>query len=273
MKIRTIALLLLAAFLTPLPVVAADAPDPLYQASAIVTGQREPERLVGLAQCMEDVLVKASGDPRLIGDSRIAPMKAQAAHFTTSYHYRDRKDEKLVHGEKDSHDRPYDLFATFDKPVIDAFLASLHEKPWTEPRPKLVVFLAVHRGGQNYVLTRDGPVGVDQRELLAAAATKRGMVVVLPDQGLIATFRLTAEQIAAGAPLHPNDVASAAGGDIALSGTLVWNEAAQAWISDWRMDWHRQIWRWRVHGVNFDGAFRSGVESAEQLLSGHGAPR
>ena len=43
--------------------------DDLYQAQAIVTGQREETRGAGLAQCLTDVLVKLSGDPRLIDES------------------------------------------------------------------------------------------------------------------------------------------------------------------------------------------------------------
>ena len=42
--------------------------DELYEAQAIVTGQREPERARALPDCLEDVLVKVSGAPRLTGD-------------------------------------------------------------------------------------------------------------------------------------------------------------------------------------------------------------
>jgi hypothetical protein len=275
MSSRSILALLALAFLFLAPglALAAEPTDTLYQARTIVTGQREPERLVGLAQCLEDVLVKVTGDPRLIGDRRLAPMKSQAAHFTTAVRYHDRKEGKPVRDEQGTRDRPYDLIATFDKNVIDALLASLHEKPWTAPRPKLVVFLGVHRDGQNYVLARDGATGIDQREALAAAAARRGMAATLPDQGLIDTFRLTTDRIAAGAPLRPNDVAAAAGGDLGLAGTLIWSDKALGWIADWRLDWHRRIWRWRIRGVNFDAAFRGGIEGAERIVSGHGAPR
>ena len=53
------------------PVAAAVTVEDLYQAQTIVTGQREPERNIGFALCLEDVLVKVSGDPRLIGDRRL----------------------------------------------------------------------------------------------------------------------------------------------------------------------------------------------------------
>jgi len=42
--------------------------DNLYRAKAIVTGIGEKNRIPGLVRCLEDVLVKVSGDPRLIAD-------------------------------------------------------------------------------------------------------------------------------------------------------------------------------------------------------------
>ena len=40
----------------------------LYQCQTIVTGQGEESRRFGFPVCLEQVLVKVSGDPRLIGD-------------------------------------------------------------------------------------------------------------------------------------------------------------------------------------------------------------
>ena len=48
------------------------APIELYQAKPIVTGTGEKNRQIGFALAFEDVLVKVSGDPRLIGDPRVA---------------------------------------------------------------------------------------------------------------------------------------------------------------------------------------------------------
>ena len=45
--------------------------DDLYRAQVVVSGRGEANRATGFAQCLEDVLVKVSGDPRLIGDPRV----------------------------------------------------------------------------------------------------------------------------------------------------------------------------------------------------------
>jgi hypothetical protein len=48
--------------------------DDLYRARTIVTGQGEESRRVGFPVCLEQVLIKVSGDPRLIGDPRVAAL-------------------------------------------------------------------------------------------------------------------------------------------------------------------------------------------------------
>ncbi|MGH6916165.1 MAG: DUF2066 domain-containing protein, partial [Geminicoccaceae bacterium] len=71
--------------------------DDLYQAQTIVTGQGEESRRVGFAECMQQVLVKVSGDPRLTGDPRVAAMAGQADTFVAAFDYRDRMAGIPVH--------------------------------------------------------------------------------------------------------------------------------------------------------------------------------
>src|SRR5438552_13972107 len=64
--------------------------EDLYQGQTIVTGEREETRGPGFAECLEDVLVKVSGDPRLIGDKRVAEMAQQAGAMVGEFRYHDR---------------------------------------------------------------------------------------------------------------------------------------------------------------------------------------
>src|SRR6266699_2040714 len=84
-RIRNIVVPVLAAALFCSAAASARAADELYEAQAIVTGQREPERLRAFPDCLEDVLVKVSGDPRLIGDPRLVPLKASAESFVAAF--------------------------------------------------------------------------------------------------------------------------------------------------------------------------------------------
>src|SRR5712692_31461 len=160
--------------------------DELYEAQAIVTGQREPERLRALPDCLEDVLVKVSGDPRLIGDRRLAPLKAGAAGYVASFRYHDRMSGIPVHDEQGTRDRPYDLIVSFDAAKVDAALRSLGLEPWTGPRPRLAMFVGVQNGPTPYVLASDADRGLEQKLSLEAAAHKRGLSIVLPNSSLLA---------------------------------------------------------------------------------------
>src|SRR6185436_7224473 len=74
--------------------------DALYQARTIVTGEREETRIPGIAACFNDVLVKVSADPRLIGDPRVAAMSSQAASYVREYRYHDRMEGIPIHDEQ-----------------------------------------------------------------------------------------------------------------------------------------------------------------------------
>ena len=246
--------------------------DDLYQARAIVTGQGEVERARGFALCLEDVLVKLSGDPHLIGDPRLAPLEATAARLVGDFTYHDRMSGLPLHDEQGTRDRPYDLTVTFDRPKIDAALRSLGLEPWTTARPRLVIVLGIHDATTAYVLAQDGERGLGQRESLRAASLKRGMPMVIPDSAALAAEGLTYDTVPTSEWPRLDTLAKRAGGDIPLAGTLVWDEPALGWVADWRLNWQGRAHHWRLSGVSFDDAFRSAMAGAAEIISGHGEP-
>src|SRR5436190_19371081 len=87
----------------------AGAPVELYQAKPIVTGTGETNRKLGFALAFKDVLVKVSGDPRLLNDPRVEDLSKDAGSLVAGFHYRDRMEGIPIHDEQGSHDRPHDL--------------------------------------------------------------------------------------------------------------------------------------------------------------------
>lgn len=245
----------------------------LYRARAVVTGQGEAERARGFALCLEDVLVKVAGDPRLLRDPRLARLEAEAQSYVAAFDYRDRMAGIPVHDEQGTRDRPFDLFVTFDRAKIDGALRSLDLKPWTAERPRVVLFLRVRDGGGTYVLAGDGERGLGQRQSLQAAAEKRGVPILLPNSHALAAAGFTAAA-GVGADLrHLDRAAKRVGGTLALAGELQWKEQALGWAADWHLRWRGIDHRWGLEGVSFDDAFRQAMEGAEQILSGHGRPQ
>jgi uncharacterized protein len=260
----------LAALPAPRGAVAAAVVEHLYQARVIVTGQREETRGPGIAEAFGDVLAKVSGDPRLVGDPRVTGMAAGT--FVTGYGYHDRMAGIPVHDEQGTRDRPYDLTVDFEPARIDAALRSLGHAPWGARRPQPVVLLRVTAGAGSYLLASDGPRGRDQRESLEAAAERFGVPVLVPSQATLDAGGLTAETLAAAEPARLDALARAAGGDLALAGSLEWSDRALGWISAWRLVADGEVHRWGDRGGNFDQAFRRAVGGAAQILSGNGQP-
>jgi hypothetical protein len=215
----------------------------LYQGQAIVTGIFEPERTRGLRQVLLDVLVKVSAEPRLIDDPRVQPLLDRAKELVSSYEYEDRMKGTPVRDEQGTRDRPHDLRIKFDQAKIDAALAELGLQPWGSDRPALVALITVEYPANKYVLTAKSDQGLGQRQALTAAATRRGLAVVLPED------------------------ANAASG-ATLNGTLRWQPDTVSWRTDWTLIYGLKNRSWSIETSSFDEAFRNGVGEAAATLAG-----
>jgi hypothetical protein len=240
----------------------------LYQGKAFVTGTGEAGRLAGFATALEDVLVKVSGDQRLVGDPRVAALADEAAALVASFAYRDRMEGIPFHDEQGSRDRPHDLTVTFDPPKIDAALKMLGRAPWPEPRPSLALVVEVMSPGRRFMLAAEGVHGADMREALADAASLAGLTVRLPSAEAAAAIPSGALPDPAGAL---ETLAAVPGADHVLGGSLTWSDAALGWVAAWRLDFGGKIYKWDIRGVSFDAAFRNALRGAAQVLSGSGA--
>jgi hypothetical protein len=242
----------------------------LYRAQSVTNGTGEVNRALGLAPCLEEVLVKVSGDPRLIGDPRVAEMTPHAADYVTGFVYRDLLNGRPPNHEQGTYDRPQYLTADFDRDKIDALLASLGRKPWPLTRPDVVAFFEIEpMRGDRFTLARAGGerLAVDMRLALGAAAERTGLPLQLPQQDEVDTIRQEKPEPGALA-----DVARTLGGDPLLVGTIAWREEALGWIGDWQLGYKGKDYRWQVRGVSFDDAFRNAVRGTAQILSGNGQP-
>ncbi|MBR0799431.1 DUF2066 domain-containing protein [Bradyrhizobium jicamae] len=249
---------------------AAVADDNLYRAQTVVTGQLEPNRLLGFGTCLEDVLIKVSGQPELAGDIRLVPYKARAREFVSDFSYHDQFAGKPHRDEQGTRDRPYDLTVEFDGKKVDGLLGELGLKPWLSHRPVLGVFVEMQQGPKDFIVTTDGAQSELQRDALAAAADKRGMHVVLPASAALAAANVTAAKLLS-VPLAT--LASiASGSEAVLVGRLVWDDNELGWATQWQLVWQGKDHTWRFRGVTFDEAFVRSVGGAAQVLSGNGDP-
>jgi hypothetical protein len=259
----------LIAALANWPSTLAAAAENLYRAQTIVTGQGESNRIIGFATCLEDVLIRVSGALTLEGDPRL---KSRPADFVSAYSYHDLMSGTPKRDEQGTRDRPYDLIVDFDDKKINDVLDSLGVGPWLSRRPSLGVFVEMEQGSRQYIATSDAKQSDLQRDSLLSAASKRGMMIVLPDVAALAKANITAAELLTTPSSTLASVAAEQGGEVALVGRLKWENSELGWTTEWRMDWNGRMHRWQLRGVTFDEAFRRGIGGAAQILSGNGDP-
>jgi uncharacterized protein len=239
----------------------------IYQATEIVTGNDMRQRPVGFARCLRDVIVKATGNPALAADPRVAALMQHADTSVAYYLYRDRFEGFHHHDDQGTFDRPYDLTVQFDPPKIDSLLKDLGEKPWTVKRPTLIPDVEVKGEDPPYRLVHvlssdlstDDPVIADQRRSLEYLTDKYGVYLRIP----------TAADIAAWGPdggkavLTPNYAL--------VRGTLTFRQSDGGWSGQWRLRWQGTDHAWGLKGGSFDNAYENLVTGAVRILSSYGS--
>jgi hypothetical protein len=244
-----------------------------YRADAIVTGTDMRQRPWGMAQCLREVLVKVSGDPRLKDDPRVAEIAARADRFVASFDYVDMMAGIPKKDDQGSYDRPHRLTVRFDPAKIDGILAELGETPWHGERPVVVPVLLVHGPKPpSYVLSAEISAGEEQRGAFANAASEFGMKIRLPSEAELAAWGISAEQFPYPKSPPPEQKPGEAPQEAIVVGTLDWNETLPGWIGSWRTRWRGADHAWSIQGVNYDAAFRDIVRGIVLLASGRGAP-
>jgi uncharacterized protein len=238
-----------------------------YQAYAIVTGTDMRQRPWGFAQCLREVLVKVSGDPRLKDDKRTLALAVEADRFIAAFDYVDMMAGIPKKDDQGSYDRPHKLTVRFDPAKIDALLAELGETPWHGERPVVVPVLLVHGPKPPpYLLSAEAPAGAEQRGSFVNAAGEFGMRVRLPSDAELAAWGIAADHFPGALPPE------GAPGKAIVIGTLDWSETLPGWVGQWRTRWHGKDHAWGISGVNYDAAFRDIAQGVVLLASGRGAP-
>lgn len=244
----------------------------LYTTQTITSGTAPERRDIGFSQCLRDVVVKVTGDSRLLNEPGVAEQAKRPGDLIASHTFRDRMSGIPLHDDQGSYDRPHDLTCVFDPAKLDAFLQSLEHEPWLD-RPRLVAVVAIRDiNSVESLLANDstGQRDQDMRAALTAAADRLALPLIVPSQRQLSQAGLIAKTLASADPARLDTLAKMAGGDVALVGTLMWSEEDLGWVARWRTEADGEDRDWVIAGVGFDDAFRNAVAGAAQVLSGNG---
>jgi hypothetical protein len=241
----------------------------LYQATVITTGSDTRFRSAGFARALREVLVKASGEPRLAADARVGALTADAERLVAFFSYRDEMEGIHHHDDQGTYDRPFDLTVQFDWQGINAALARLGEHPWLGERPMVVPVIEV-RGherpfDQRYMLSDEEPAAAGQRESLSYCAQKYGIGLRVPSAADLAAWGREPALGAAGGK-------ASAEGRLMVVGTLDFRLSTSGWVGAWKAAWHGVDYAWGIGAVSYDKAFDNLFAGVARIASGHGRP-
>ncbi len=234
-------------------------PAELYQGHAFVTGQRDETRIPGFERALADVVRKLTGDSGIKTAEIMKVIGTPVQDYVAAYTETDRMADIPIHDEQGTRDRPFDLLVTFRSDKIDDLVKRMDRKPWIAFRPKTLVMLSVTTDTGTYLLTENGDQGTDQRDSLRSAAWTAGLPIIL----------LTTDQVHAG-PGAADDFSQMADAGQTLSGRITWTSGMKGWQSSWQLRTRYGERQWQIKDVNFDEAFRNGVQGTASILSGHG---
>ncbi|MCW3477935.1 DUF2066 domain-containing protein, partial [Limobrevibacterium gyesilva] len=193
-----------------------------YQSMAIVTGTDMRERPRGFALCLEDVLVKVSGDPHLRSDPRVAKVEKRAGDYVVPFNYVDPMAWLHHHDDPGTYDRSQNLTVAFDPAKIDALLLTLGTQPWKGPRPILIPALSVRgRKPPDYLLSADEPLGAEQRAAFERIAAEAGIPLRFPTASEFGGW-------GGGKGSLTGTTVRSLEGTIVIRGTLEWSDEASA---------------------------------------------
>lgn len=242
----------------------------LYQGRTIVTGRRPETTIPGMVRCLAQALVRVSGDPRLPDHPDFARFARSPEAAVKTYSYRDLYAFRPIRDEQGTRDRPYEMTVEYVPEKIDAMLRQLGSTPWLAERPRLVVFLAVRHISSRFILTSLVDAGELMRESFKDAAWNAALEVVIPSDRTIAQAGLTVETLPATPIATLMPLVDRSVGQIPLVGELTWDKTLLGWTDRWRIALAGTDHAFEQRGVNFDAAFRFGVGTAAQFLSGNG---
>lgn len=222
----------------------AEAVDGLYRGEAIVTGREaDAERDRGVREALAEVVVKLSGDARLIEHPQLPALLDQAPQLVERLSYEDRL-----------------MTVEFRPQAVDRLLETLGVRPWSAERPRVLVLLAVQDLTGAFPLGSEGERGRGQREAVADMARRRGIPLVLPRMG---PDDQAALERGGGIAALKQDYHA----DAVLMGSMVMRPEG-TWDTGWTLLRDGMPEVWNVDGTTFDRAIQDGVERTARYLAG-----
>ncbi len=239
---------LLVLILTWVGETAAERVDP-FVASVPISDRTESARLAGFSRALEQVLIKASGDPAAVRSSGIDFGQARESVLQFSY--------TSLPDPGDPESEQLRLETRFDPNAVNRLMQQAALPVWPLERPTTIIWVVVNDTGQRRLLSQRN----DDRllaEALQQVAKDRGVPIVLPLLDLSDQQAVDIADIWGGFPEQLQQASARYGANAVV--TLRVDGTSNVWRTRWALDGAGQSGRWSTEDESLLTAVRQGMD-------------
>jgi uncharacterized protein len=224
---------------------AAESPSSFNVATAPAPDHSEAALHAAMATAFSQVLIKISGNSRIMTVPEIQQQLSAVEKFVQKYSYSDSG-----------------VQVTFDQRALLALLIQAQQPVWVTARPATVLWLSVN--GLPPVASASQPADLVNVALQRNAAA-RAIPVILPamDSDDQAVWQTKSPGAALDQPALEK-IATHYQAPAILNGELS-QKPDQSWTANWSLVWRGQVWQWRNDGSQ-EAVLQSGIDRLADLL-------
>ncbi len=253
-------LLLLSILFLPIEnIVLAQTAVGLYRAEVPVAGQQADQRNQAIGDAFVKVLVKVTGNRRIVSRGNLNQEVANASRYVQEYSYRTESEQERY------------LDVIFDAQAVNRLLRARSLPVWgARNRPGILVWMAAEQQGKRRLLVADrGDASV--HAAIESTARERGLPLLFPLMDLEDQGRLQVADIWGDFEVNIRAASRRYNTDLILTGRL--NQVSNAsWRGHWQLYQERSNANWNNQGKSREAAAADALQHAADLLANRYAP-
>lgn len=257
-------LLLVLLLLAPAGALAVVVED-LEVAEVPVQDQSAAERQRAFAEALRRVLIKVSGDSRVLDHPAVSEAAGQASRYLREYRYLTREGVPGQGEEQEAPQRSLWLQISFDPRGIERLLRDHGLPVWGRERPATLIWLGYQDGRERNVLgSGSDPALLDQ---VLAAAQRRGAPLLIPLMDLEDRARVSYTDFRGGFDERILDASDRYDADAVLIGVLD-ARSDGTWRGRWTLHSGRLSETRALQGATLEDLLAQGFDFLADLLAG-----
>jgi hypothetical protein len=221
----------------------------LYRAAVPVVTQDQSEREAAFKTALETVLVRAAGSRDILDQPAAQTLLASAPTYVQQFGYQGT--------------RPMALWVRFDGAALRAAMRDAGLPIWAEERPAVLIWVAIERQGNRYLIAEDSRKR--DRMMLQNAAVRRGVPILLPLLDLEDRSQVSATDVLAGF----SEAVVAASERYAPDAIAIARVSAGPdgrWSAHWELDYGGESLDWDIQGATLDVVLGDGMSAIADAL-------